>query len=68
MMGAVDVKATCRAMGDQPETRKRWALQAKKQKNAAKEAFKRAALAQLFFRPGGRQTGAIFLAFGVEGE
>jgi hypothetical protein len=40
---------------------------AKKQKNAAKEAFNGAALAQLLFRPGGRQTGAVFLAFGVEG-
>ena len=39
----------------------------KEEKNAAEEAFDGAAFAQLLFRPGGRQTGAVFLAFGMEG-
>jgi len=37
----------------------------KEKKNAAKEAFNGAALAQFLSRPGGRQTGAVFLTFGV---
>src|SRR5260370_19979637 len=45
--------------------RKRRTLQVKEEKHAAKEAFNGTAFAQFFFGPGGRQTGAIFLAFGV---
>jgi len=36
-------------------------------KNATEEPFDPTAFAQLLFGPRGRQTGAIFLAFGMEG-
>jgi hypothetical protein len=39
----------------------------KEEKDAAKEAFDAAALAQLLFGPGGRQAGAVLVALGVEG-
>ncbi len=38
------------------------ALQMKEQKDAAKEAFNSATLAQFLFGPGGRQAGAVLLA------
>ena len=38
------------------------------EKNAAKEAFDATAFAQLLFGPRGRQTRAIFLAFGIPGD
>ena len=37
------------------------------EKNATKEPFDPTPFAQLLFGPCGRQTGAIFLAFGMEG-
>jgi hypothetical protein len=40
----------------------------KEEENAAKEAFDATAFASFLFGPGGRQAGAIFLPFGVEGE
>ena len=39
----------------------------KEEKDAAKEALDAAAFAQFRFRPGGRQAGAVLLAFGVPG-
>src|SRR6266487_4892357 len=37
----------------------------KEEEDPAKEAFDGTAFAQFLFGPGGRQTGAIFLSFGV---
>src|SRR5436309_15094247 len=37
----------------------------KEEEDAAKEAFDGTTFAQFLFGPGGRQTGAIFLPFGV---
>jgi hypothetical protein len=39
-----------------------------KEKNATKEPFDTTPFAQLLFGPCGRQTGAIFLAFGIPGD
>src|SRR5258708_32307102 len=41
------------------------ALQMEEEKHASKEAFDATAFAQLLFGPGGRQTGTVFLAFGI---
>jgi len=38
----------------------------KKEKNAAKEAFDGAALAQFISGPGGRQAGAVLQVLGIE--
>ena len=38
------------------------------EKNATKEPFDATPFAQLLFGPRGRQTGAIFLAFGIPGN
>jgi hypothetical protein len=35
------------------------------EKHAPKEAFDATAFAQLLFGPGGKQTGTVFLAFGI---
>src|SRR5207302_534066 len=43
----------------------RWALEVKKEKNAAKEAFDGTALAEFFSGPCGRQAGAVFLVLRV---
>ena len=43
-------------------------LQMEEEKNAAKEAFDTTPFGQLLFGPGGWQTGAIFLAFGIPGD
>src|SRR6266849_6106243 len=55
--------------GDLPNhvgpSRKRRALQVQEEKNATKEALNGTAFAQFFFGPGGRQTGAVFLAFRI---
>ena len=40
----------------------------KEEKHPTKEAFDTTAFTQLFFGPGGRQTGAIFLAFRIPGN
>ena len=40
----------------------------KEEEDATKEAFDGAAFAQFLFGPGGRQTGAIFLPFGIPGD
>ena len=53
-------------MVDQPAERR--ALQVKEEKDTAKEAFDGTAFAQFLFGPGGRQAGAIFLAFGIPGN
>src|SRR5260370_7800694 len=45
--------------------RQRRTLQAKEQKNATKKAFNGAAYSQFPFSPSGRQTGAVFLSFGI---
>ncbi len=67
-----DDDGSCVREGDLPNhsgpAKERRALQVKEEKNAAKEAFDGAAFAQLLFRPGGRQTGAVFLAFGIPGN
>ncbi len=38
------------------------------EKNATKEAFDATTFAQLLFDPSGRQTGTIFLTFGIPGD
>jgi hypothetical protein len=40
-------------------------LEAKKEKNATKEAFHAAPCAQFLFGPGGRQAGTVLLASGI---
>jgi hypothetical protein len=40
-------------------------LEAKKEKNATKEAFNAATFAQFLFGPGGRQAGTVLLASGI---
>ena len=54
--------------GDSRPAGKGWALQAKEQENAAKEALDTGAPAQLGARPSGRQAGAVFEALGIEGD
>jgi hypothetical protein len=40
----------------------------KKEKNASKEALNAASFPEFFFRPGGRQVGAVLLTFGIPGN
>ncbi len=43
-------------------------LQTEKEKDSSEKAFNGTALAEFFFGPGGRETGAVFLAFGIPGD
>src|SRR5258708_4061286 len=51
--------------GNGGPTRQWWTLEMKEEENVSKEALDTAALAQCFFGPGRRQTGAVFLTFGM---
>src|SRR5713226_8730142 len=51
--------------GNGGRTRQWWTLEMREEENASEEALDTAALAQFFFGPGRRQTGAVFLTFGI---
>jgi hypothetical protein len=53
-------------MVDQPERGGQSLV--KKQEDAAKEAFNGTAFAQFLLGPGGRQTAAVLLLFGIPGN
>jgi len=59
-MVAIEVKATCETMADQPE--KGGCCRRKKRKTRPKKPSMELRQAQCFFGPGGRQAGAVLLS------